>query len=235
LRLYERLIPHLRRACSIHMKLAEAHSLRQADMEILNRLPAGVVLLDRNGRAVFLSRAAETLARRGDGFHLDPAGRCRAEFPAETQALRKLVADATGGTNGNGHCRGGVMALTRRGSPHPLSVMVSPLPGDTVPLLDHAPGAVLFLCDPDGKPDSMEGLLTRLYGLSPAEARLAAALVGGESVSEYADGHGVSLNTARAQLKQVLAKTSARRQADLVRLMLRGTGFLGVMASGEDP
>lgn len=126
------------------------------------------------------------------------------------------------------------MALTRKGSPHPLSVMAAPLSGETAPLLDHAPGAALLLADPDGNPDSMEGLLARLFGLSPAESGLAAALAGGESVNDYAEARGVSLNTVRTQLKQALAKTGARRQAELVRLVLSGAAFLGAMDAGEN-
>jgi DNA-binding CsgD family transcriptional regulator/PAS domain-containing protein len=219
---YGRLMPHLRRACKLHQKFVEVQSLRNADTEILDRLPIGVVLFDRNGRPVFLNRAAEILAQRADGFRLDPMGRCCAENPGETQRMRKLITDATGGA----HRRGGSMALTRRSSPRPLSVMVSPLSGDTVALLDHTPGAVLFLCDPDSKAESAEGLLTRLYSLSPAEARLAAALTGGDSVNEYAERHGVSPNTVRTQLKQVLAKTGARRQAELVKMILTGPAIL---------
>jgi DNA-binding CsgD family transcriptional regulator len=234
IQILELLIPHLRRACSIQMKLAEAHSLRQADTEILNRLPIGVVLFDRNGRAIFLNRIAETLARQGDGFHVDITGRCRAEFPADTQALRKLIADVTDGANGGPHRRGGDLMLARRRSPEPLSVSVAPLSGDTVPLLDHAPGAVLFLVDPDGRMESIEEFLTRRYGLSIAEARLAAALAGGSSVNEYAEARGTTLNTVRTQLKQVLAKTGARRQAELVGRVLCGSAFLGMMKGGED-
>ena len=59
--------------------------------------------------------------------------------------------------------------------------------------------------------------ISRLFGLSPAEARVAAALCEGLSISDYSSAHGITRGTARFQLKQVLAKTGTERQLDLVR------------------
>jgi DNA-binding CsgD family transcriptional regulator len=60
-------------------------------------------------------------------------------------------------------------------------------------------------------------LIGQIFALSPTESRVAAALCSGLTINEYADAAGVTIGTARSQLKQVLAKTLANRQADLVR------------------
>ena len=52
-----------------------------------------------------------------------------------------------------------------------------------------------------------------------AEARLAREIVDSAQLSEAADRIGVSLNTAKTQLRSVFAKTRTRRQADLVALL----------------
>src|SRR5690606_33122681 len=54
-------------------------------------------------------------------------------------------------------------------------------------------------------------------GLTPAEARLAARLRFGLSLKEAAEELGISVNTARNQLKSVFEKLGVNRQADLVR------------------
>jgi DNA-binding CsgD family transcriptional regulator len=61
-----------------------------------------------------------------------------------------------------------------------------------------------------------------MYEMTAAEAQLTEALVNGKSLQEFADSRRVSMNTVRTQLKSASAKTGARRQADLVRMILTG-------------
>lgn len=55
------------------------------------------------------------------------------------------------------------------------------------------------------------------FGLTPAEARLAAILKDGGSLAEAAEAIGVSVNTVRNQLRAVFEKMGLRRQSELVR------------------
>jgi DNA-binding CsgD family transcriptional regulator len=82
--------------------------------------------------------------------------------------------------------------------------------------------AVLLVADPQARAAPPIAALCALYGLTAAEARLAAALAAGQGLRDYATGSGIALCTARWQLQQVLAKTDTHRQSDLVRLILAG-------------
>lgn len=64
-------------------------------------------------------------------------------------------------------------------------------------------------------------LLAALFGLSPAEARLARAVLTGCSANEYARQAGVRVATIRSQLHSIFVKTGVRRQAQLVALLSR--------------
>jgi DNA-binding CsgD family transcriptional regulator len=64
-----------------------------------------------------------------------------------------------------------------------------------------------------------EEVLKRLYDLTPAEARLAQGLAGGDSLDEVASGLGIRITTARTQLAAIFAKTDTRRQAKLVAVL----------------
>jgi DNA-binding CsgD family transcriptional regulator len=68
-------------------------------------------------------------------------------------------------------------------------------------------------------PVAHEDLIRRLFGLSPAQARLTALLVGGRSVKEAAGALGIAESSARQYLKVVFSKTGTRGQADLVRMV----------------
>ncbi len=64
-------------------------------------------------------------------------------------------------------------------------------------------------------------MLQGLFDLTPAEARLAIGLAGGNKIGELARLFKVSHETIRTQIKQVFAKTRTRSQAELVGLLAR--------------
>ena len=72
-----------------------------------------------------------------------------------------------------------------------------------------------------GLADGNQLRLRGLFGLTRAQARLALLLFDGKSVKEAAADLGITEGSARQYLKQVFRKTGARRQADLVRIMIR--------------
>jgi DNA-binding CsgD family transcriptional regulator len=67
--------------------------------------------------------------------------------------------------------------------------------------------------------ESDEQVLTRLFALSPAQARLTDLLMKGRTVKEIAPALGITEGTARQYLKRVFGKTGTNRQADLVRVV----------------
>lgn len=62
--------------------------------------------------------------------------------------------------------------------------------------------------------------LMAMFGLSPAEARLARALCHGETLDEYTETQGVKHSTVKTQLRAVFAKTQTDRQVALVNLIV---------------
>ena len=68
-------------------------------------------------------------------------------------------------------------------------------------------------------------LLSGLFDLSPAENRVARALMGGASLRECAKRFGVAEDTVRKQLKSVFTKTATSRQTELLRLLASTTSL----------
>ena len=62
-------------------------------------------------------------------------------------------------------------------------------------------------------------LVRSLFDLTPSEARVARGLAMGDSLDAIADGGGVTRNTVRAQLRQVMDKTGCTRQSEVTALM----------------
>jgi len=62
-------------------------------------------------------------------------------------------------------------------------------------------------------------LLQGLFDLTPAEARLARALMQGLTTAGAARQFGIAEATVRTQMKSLFAKTGQSRQSDLVRML----------------
>lgn len=108
-----------------------------------------------------------------------------------------------------------------------LEVLVSPTPRATaVSALELAGAAAVFVTDPEAEPPDAETVLATLYSLTPAESALSTLLCGNFSLAEAAEHLGITSETARQRIKVVFQKTGVRRQASLVRLLLRGPASL---------
>lgn len=79
--------------------------------------------------------------------------------------------------------------------------------------------AVVILIDPDDISRPPQAALQLAFGLSEAEARLAARLASGEALETVTEQFGIAKETGRSQLKSIFAKTGVHRQAELVALL----------------
>lgn len=215
----ERILPHLTQATRL------AHRINQLRIEnvslsaALDRVPSGIVLTGADGRVVHFNEAANALFAKDHGLSLR-AGRLEAELPATTQALQKLIAQASSAGLGRGGALGGSLAIAGRSGTR-LMVFVAPLSEMSGAMLGvAAPGAILFLADPAARRTAPTQLIAQAFGLTPAEARLAVALASGASLEDIAHQHELSKNTLRVQLQSVFTKTGTRRQAELATLVL---------------
>ena len=234
-----RLLPHLKRVGQWHGRVAVLEARQSAQSVALDRLPIGVLLVDARGKVVEMNRAAREIARENDGLLLEKSRPGR-PVTRETDALQGLIREALRAGANDGAPTNGVMLLSRPSLRRPIAVMVVPVDA-AGPGRPHAPlasearnaAAVVFLCDPERRHDAPAQLLARLYGLTPAEARLVRGLADGRRLDELAEAFGISKETARTQLRHIYPKTGTNRQAELVRLVLTGPAQLFPERSDE--
>jgi len=220
-----RLMPHLQRAVTIHRRLVGVDLERAAAATVLERLPMGVLLLDRSGGVVFMNRSAEAIVAQRDGLALGRGGLI-ATHPAEARTLGRLVAGAAATGAGAGADAGGTLAVTRPSGRRSYTVLVAPLRLKTFALAPELPAAVVFVSDADRVVDGMETFLRRFYGLTAAEARVGQRLLAGRSMEEINEELAITRNTFRTHVKRILSKTGARGRSDLVRIVLNSPGNL---------
>ncbi|SMQ72907.1 DNA-binding response regulator, OmpR family, contains REC and winged-helix (wHTH) domain [Devosia lucknowensis] len=195
--------------------------------EALNRIAVGVFLIDIERKVLFRNRRADELLDEADGLSLSREGLLRGEKPAQTQALRDIVDTAIARVGSSSRQGSEAVALSRESGRRSLIAVACPL--GRGPAKAGEPAVGLFVTDPEWRSSDAAETVAQLYGLSPAETRLALALVRGLRLDEIAEEFGLSRNTVSYTLKNLFRKTETDRQADLISLFMSNP-----LAIGED-
>ncbi|MPZ34036.1 MAG: hypothetical protein GEV13_24135 [Rhodospirillales bacterium] len=219
------LVPHLVTALHVGNKLAAA-DLRAVGAEAaLDRLEAGVILVDAAARILFANQTAEAILSRNDGLGIDRDGVCACSHGAN-RMLRRLIASCVDIPTVNGG-PGGRVVIPRTEGRHPFRVVVAPFRAEAAQICItwlglKPPVAILMVSDPEREQHVRKEELRRRFGLTPAEVDVAMEILKGDGRDAAAARLGIAATTVRAHLSHIFEKTGVRRQAELVRLLLRG-------------
>lgn len=216
------LTPHVERAFRLHFKFSELKAQSEGLERAVEMLPVGMIFLGANGNVAFMNRSASSLVAERDGLLATSEG-LRAEQPAESCLLEKAIREACATLRGKGLSAGGTVMISRRARP-PLQVQISPINSSVIGTSETI-AAVAFINDPTRRQRPAQQVLQVLYGLTPAECRVALLLSDGRSPREISQTIGVSFHTVRSQMKSIFARTGVRRQSELVRLLLNNSGL----------
>lgn len=223
--LLERLYPALRRALLAEARLdAAGWQQAQALGASFAALRQGAALLDRRRRLVLANPALEAMAAEQDGLSLAEHEGLAPSDPVARQALARAIGTALAALDGRVRVLAGAgsVSVPRRSGGTPWLVQVLPVPARDVPGGPAGFSGALLLVSDAAKARRPGGpLLRQMFGLTPAEASLAAAIAGGRSPAEHAAARGVSRETVKTQLAALRRKTGARSGAELAALLAR--------------
>jgi DNA-binding CsgD family transcriptional regulator len=217
------LAPHLRRALNTHRALSQARSQNAELRHTVEALGQGLISIGSRGQVIRMSPAAQSILDERDGIELE-RGFLRTSAPGLQNRLDAMVAGAvaTGAGRGARYARYTTAApelIPRQPPRRPLQMAITPFQSRNV-LVDDRPAALVFLSDPEARPASRAEILRALYRLTPAECRLADLLAQGCDTASSAGQLAMTVETARFHIKSIFRKTGARRQSELVRLIL---------------
>jgi DNA-binding CsgD family transcriptional regulator len=212
------LLPHIERVLQLQHRIARLTGERDVALSLIDGLSIGLLFVAADGRLLFANSVAERVLRTRKALSATH-GRLRAVDHDQQDALDRLIGEAAVTSSGKGIASGGILPLPREAGP-PLTVLVSPFRSETLGYGPAQPAAIIIFSDPDDRKPVPVRALMQAYGLTKAEARLLAALLSGEGLSEYARKAGISINTAKTQMRHIFWKTGHDRQVDLVRTIL---------------
>ncbi|CAN5314207.1 helix-turn-helix transcriptional regulator [soil metagenome] len=216
------LLPHLQRALQMGQRLAGAALTRCEASQALDRLDAGVLVVDRSGRIIHASAVAEAMLRGQTALGVS-GGRLFLRDPALHDRLLGLVRGAIETARGQIAPAASALAVPRE-LRLPLTLAVTPLRPSAVGFGDQRPRAMIFLRDPEA-PMAIHRLRD-LFGFTRAEAAIAGDLGRGRALEDIAARRGIGLATVRSHLKRILAKTGTNRQAEVAALLARSVATL---------
>ena len=226
-RLYALLMGHFARAVELSLRLGVSAGNDTVAPDIVEALALGVILLDADRRVIQANRVAKAVLTRRHWLTVVD-GRLRTIHHGSLGLLSWRIAEAARTGAGVGLDPGTVLRLRAPGGAA-LPVLIAPFRVATGAWGARRPTAALLFRDPDSAVAPQGASISTVYDLSPAEGRLVAQLVAGDSLTEAARRAGISLNTAKTQLKSVFARTGFTRQAQLVA-DVRANPLIGILA-----
>lgn len=210
--------PHIRRAVAIGRAIDLKSTQAATFLSVFDSMSASMFLIDAGGRIVHANASgyamleAENVVRADSGRLAPYDGKARHE-------LREMF-DAAGQGDAALGVRGIAFPILARDGENYVAHLL-PLTSGERGRTGSSFGAAAILLIQKSSPavPAIPEVIAKAYKLTPTELRilLAVAEIGG--VSEVAEAFGVSETTIKFHLKNLFAKTGARRQADLVRLL----------------
>ena len=218
------LLPKLQRAAVLELLIDHPRRRSEAILSAFDELPVGVMILDSRNQPVIVNRYARDLL---PAWRSATAGLPTLLQHRPTNCEQAVCHDGTPASRiaaVNGSC---LISIPRPEKPHPLSALTFHLSMGVEERDDDGDFYLVFISDPDHKIAINRERLQQIYGLTPAEARLAALLAEGGHLKTAAGQLGITFETARTHLKRIFSKTAVATQADLVRLLLTLTTQIG--------
>jgi DNA-binding CsgD family transcriptional regulator len=138
---------------------------------------------------------------------------------------RRLLVPLTAGAGGADGSAGQPRLVLQR--------LDSPACRDALAMPRVEPLLLATLYDPDLAAPLDAQALAGMFGLTPAESRVAVCLAQGRTGAAIATVLGVAPSTVRSQLDQVMAKLGVSRKLDAVRLLSQAGWMLRASRTGE--
>jgi DNA-binding CsgD family transcriptional regulator len=209
------LSPLVKQAATLSQQLAFAKVVGVADA--FDLIGGACILINRFGKVFRANSSAEPYFR--DGLSLSEK-ELSCILPSDTSALRRIIISLCDETDAKLLRTPRSMVVQRR-SGRPFIVQAISLSGIVSEVFSPA-RVLLFIVDPFGDSASASAdELRRAFGLTQAEALLVLKLKDDMPLAVVAEQIGITYQTARTHLKNIMHKTQTKRQAELLSIVQR--------------
>ena len=195
----------------------------------IDALPVGIAIVAEDMTVEHMNAYAREILKHNRGLDYTN-NRLSARDLQLDEKLRQLVASAAAKAREGIEDGSDAMFIKAPMIRDQVEVIATPVSSGR--RFDEESCVILYLFDASLERQVSHDVLTRLYGLTQTEGKLAQLLVGGSTLDAAAKRLEISVNTARTHLKHVFHKTGINRQAELVHRI--ETGPAGLLINFND-
>ncbi len=227
-------IPHIRQAMALRERTSALTALQRMSMQLLDQLAFGVIVLTADARVLLHNSEGEAWVRRLVPNPAAPRTGTGAGTGDEWKLSRPFTAMVRAACDANAPVPAqAATAQSRQGAR--AQVIVLPLPpSHAMGQAWQQPAALVAIHDARGSSPLLPQVLRDLYGLTPAEMRLATLLTTGIGLPEACEQLQIGRETSRTQLKSVFIKTGTNSQAQLSHLLTQLSATLKAPRAAPD-
>lgn len=224
-------IPHLREAISLSDRTFVTATHERVSTDLVNRLPFGVIVFAESGKVLLANDAGAPWVQRllPATAHVGSLATNAADLAAAStssalggrQLSRPFTDVLRALSNPDAHLP--IQAVQAVGADGRSTQIVAVGLTPTNSLSSTWPGRPILasIHESHDGPRAAPAVLRDLYGLTPAENRLAMLLTQGMGLPDACAHLGIKRETSRSQLKSIFTKTNTGTQAQLSHLLTR--------------
>jgi pimeloyl-ACP methyl ester carboxylesterase/DNA-binding CsgD family transcriptional regulator len=211
--------PHITRAIGLNQRIMDLETKHHTIEQILNRIPIGVIVTNADAMPLAMNNRAQTLLDAKRCLILKN-GVLTAKAPKQNRTLSRLIHRHA---HSQGNTKGSIIQLqTQQGGLDNITSLWLSTAGE----IPHTNSnekhlCIIYIASPLIRPSYNIESIQQSFGLTPAEARLVKTLANGcHNLNEAAESLGISIHTARSQIKTIFEKTNTNSQLELIKRIL---------------
>lgn len=224
--LMQRFVSHLAAGFRLAAQLRPARTAALVGQSLLQGSARPMLMLDEQRRVVGTNPAGEQWLARSQQLrvlHGQVTGVDSAATHELERAMRHVGLGPAARGSGSAANQRTALRLGTADGPPLLCSLWNLCPQDSLVSPDGS-GVALLTVHADHELEELDTQwLGPMFNLTPAEVAVATQLMRGLEAKQIARVHHRSLHTVRSQMRSLLQKTGSRRQADLVRVLMRAS------------
>ena len=210
------LIAYFERATAFNKQYIRLFVEHDAALGALEFAPRGIIFIARSGQIAYRNSAARMILEKSDGLR-EKQGSMHIDDPAAQDKFHAFIGSTISADSRN--APDSMICKAPRGSgaaAYQLIISRVPVNKNRASLNADEIAVMAIIHNPNDLVDLDAKFLRTFYELSPAEARLGQALYKHKNLASASKALGISINTARSELKRIFKKVGVNSQSALL-------------------